>query len=123
MDNNIAQAKYLQQLVMDDSKFESATDPQMSAVCIRYLADEFTDEQLTKLHHETASRIEKGGQFWFATTQMKGKTWFRINPVNIHTKIEHMKALYQVLKKTCEAVKEEMQNVMTKSVASKALNE
>ena len=123
VDNNIAQAKYLQQLVVNDNKFESAADPQMSAICIRYLATGFSDEQLTKLHHETASRIEKGGQFWFATTQMKGKTWFRINPVNIHTKIVHMKALYHVLKETCETVEDEMQKITTKSAGVKSINE
>jgi aromatic-L-amino-acid decarboxylase len=107
IDNNIEQAKYLHQLVKTENLFESATEPCMSAVCIRYLSG-LPKEQLTKLHHEVASRIERGGQFWFATTEMKGKTWFRINPVNIHTQMHHMQQLYDLVKQTCKEVEAEM---------------
>ena len=80
----------------------------MSAICIRYKPENFDQQETRKLHHEVATRIEKGGQFWFATTEMKGKTWFRINPVNIHTTIEHMDNLYALLKVTCKKVENEM---------------
>ncbi len=108
IDNNIEQAKYLHQLASDDPQFVSATLPVMSAICIRYTSKELNDEQLKQLHHEVTTRIEKGGQFWFATTSMKGKTWFRINPVNIYTTLAHMNALFQLLKETCQQVDEEM---------------
>ena len=101
VDNNVEQANHLHKLVSKNDKFESATQPTMSAVCIRYKADNFTNEQVTKLHINVASRIEKEGQFWFATTMLKGKTWFRINPVNIHTTIETMDALFETLNKYC----------------------
>jgi aromatic-L-amino-acid decarboxylase len=110
IDNNIEQAKYLHELANADGHFISATPPVMSAICIRYKADGMSDEQSKQLHHEVTTRIEKGGQFWFATTAMKGKTWFRINPVNIHTTLAHMSNLFQLLKQTCEDVYEEMKN-------------
>ncbi|MFL5810454.1 MAG: pyridoxal phosphate-dependent decarboxylase family protein [Flavisolibacter sp.] len=106
VDQNIEQAKYLHKLVQDEEIFESATEPMMSAICIRYLYDA-TADQIRKLHHDVAARIERGGQFWFATTEMKGKTWFRINPVNIYTRMEHMENLYELLKQTCKEVDEE----------------
>ncbi len=102
IDNNIDQARYLHQLAEADDFFESATYPTMSAVCLRYKKHQLTPEESRKLHHETASRIERQGEFWFATTEMKGKTWFRINPVNIHTTLAHMSQLYEILKQTCE---------------------
>jgi len=108
IDNNVEQAKYLHQLATDDGDFISATEPVMSAICIRYKGKGLNDEQLKQLHHEVASRIERGGQFWFATTSMKGKTWFRVNPVNIHTTLAHMNALFEVLKQTCKEVSAEM---------------
>jgi hypothetical protein len=80
----------------------------MSAICVRYQPEGWSLQQTRKLHHEVAGRIEKGGRFWFATTEMKGKTWFRINPVNIYTTKEHMKELYDLLKKTCREVEEQM---------------
>ena len=55
-------------------------------------------------------RIEKGGQFWFATTSMKGKTWLRVNPVNIYTTLAHMNSLFELLKQTCQEVYEEMKS-------------
>jgi len=94
VDKNVEQANYLHQLAINSKDFESATEPKMSAICIRYKAEGLTNEQLTKLHIDVAARIEKEGNFWFATTILKGKTWFRINPVNIYTTIETMDALF-----------------------------
>jgi glutamate/tyrosine decarboxylase-like PLP-dependent enzyme len=102
VDANIAQAKYLHSLAENSNDFESATMPQMSATCIRYKGEGLSNEELTKLHHEVAARIEKEGQFWFATTSLKGKTWFRINPVNIYTTKETMEALFNTLQRYCK---------------------
>lgn len=101
VDNNVAQANHLHNLVVNNKNFESATIPKMSAVCIRYKADGLSNEVLAKLHIDVATRIEKEGQFWFATTVLKGKTWFRINPVNIYTTIETMETLFTTLEKYC----------------------
>jgi glutamate/tyrosine decarboxylase-like PLP-dependent enzyme len=116
IDNNIQQANHLHQLAEKEGLFESATEPVMSAVCLHYKTGELTKEQSKVLHFEVAARIEKGGQFWFASTEMKGETWFRINPVNIHTTIEHMDSLYALLKKTCKKVEAEI--ISTAAVAS-----
>ncbi len=104
----MAQANYLHNLVLNNDAFESATTPKMSAVCIRYKIESLSNEELTKLHIDVATRIEKEGQFWFATTMFKGKTWFRINPVNIHTTIETMDALFKTLQQYCKEAAELM---------------
>jgi glutamate/tyrosine decarboxylase-like PLP-dependent enzyme len=101
VDQNINQAKYLHELALTENIFTSATEPKMSAVCLRFNNEKLDAKQLRKLHHEVASEIEKEGKFWFATTEMKGKTWFRINPVNLHTTNRHMKELYETLKQKC----------------------
>jgi hypothetical protein len=33
---------------------------------------------------------------------MKGRTWFRINPVNFRTRPEHMDELFALLRRECE---------------------
>ncbi|HWJ90327.1 MAG TPA: aminotransferase class I/II-fold pyridoxal phosphate-dependent enzyme, partial [Flavisolibacter sp.] len=104
IDSNIDQAKLLHRLAMAENIFESATEPAMSAVCLRYKAEGLTREQERKLHYDVAGRIEKKGEFWFATTEMKGKTWFRINPVNIHTTETHIRELYAALVATCREI-------------------
>lgn len=102
IDNNVEQANHLHKLAVNSKDFESATTPRMSAICIRYKADGLTYDELTKLHIDVASQIEKEGQFWFATTILKGKTWFRINPVNIHTTITTMDDLFKTLQEYCK---------------------
>jgi aromatic-L-amino-acid/L-tryptophan decarboxylase len=109
VDANIEQAKHLHELAVAENVFISATEPIMSAICLRYNKPGMDRVALQKLHHAVATRIEKSGEFWFATTEMKGQTWFRINPVNIHTTTKDMDRLYEVLKKTCEVVEKEMQ--------------
>lgn len=101
IDKNVEQAGYLHDLVTASEDFESATVPRMSAICIRYKAEGCTNEEASHLHHTVAARIEKEGNFWFATTVLKGKTWFRINPVNIHTTTETMRALFATLQQYC----------------------
>jgi glutamate/tyrosine decarboxylase-like PLP-dependent enzyme len=101
VDNNVAQATHLHTLAGNSKDFESATEPRMSAICIRYKNENLSNEELTKLHRDVAARIEKEGNFWFATTELKGKTWFRINPVNINTTIETIEALFKTLQEYC----------------------
>ena len=101
VDNNVAQATHLHNLAGNSKDFESATEPRMSAICIRYKNESLSNEELTKLHRDVAARIEKEGNFWFATTELKNKTWFRINPVNINTTIETIEALFKTLQEYC----------------------
>jgi len=104
IDNNVRQAKHLYALVKDDAEFEAASDPPMSAICIRYVGagSERVDEK--QLHGEVADRVEKSGKFWIGTTELKGKMWFRINPVNFRTRQEHMEALLELLREKCREV-------------------
>ena len=104
IDNNVRQAKHLYALVKDDAEFEAASDPPMSAICIRYVGagSERVDEK--QLHGEVADRVEKSGKFWIGTTELKGKMWFRINPVNFRTRQEHMETLLELLREKCREV-------------------
>ena len=64
----------------------AANRPAMSAICIRYRGDDMDESESKQLHAEVASRVERNGRFWISTTEMKGRTWFRINPVNFRTR-------------------------------------
>ncbi|HMG66539.1 MAG TPA: pyridoxal-dependent decarboxylase [Chitinophagaceae bacterium] len=102
VDNNISHAKHLHQLAINDPHFESATEPMMSAVCLNYKTPQLTAEENKQLHFAVAEKVESEGKFWFATTIMKGKTWFRINPVNIYTTMEHIDELFKTLQVYCK---------------------
>ncbi len=83
--------------------FVVATRPTMSAVCARYAPRGESEEALSELHKRVVARIERGGRFWFSTTVMKGRTWFRINPVNFRTRLEHADELVELLAEECRA--------------------
>lgn len=105
IDANIQQAKYLHQLAGAMPGFRVTPEPIMSAICLRYEPAGVDDEnEIGRLHHEVARRIETGGQFWICTTMLKDKWWFRINPVNFRTRHEHMAQLLELLRKECQAV-------------------
>ncbi|HMC82413.1 MAG TPA: pyridoxal-dependent decarboxylase, partial [Candidatus Polarisedimenticolia bacterium] len=103
IDANVSQALRLYDLATAHPEFEAAVKPRMSAVCVRYRPAGVSPERLARLHGEVARRIEQGGRFWFSTTVLKGKTWFRINPVNFRTRREHMEELFDLLKQECAA--------------------
>lgn len=103
IDNNVRQAKHLYSLVATRPDFESASEPPMSAICIRYRGVELDEAQAKELHAEVAQRVEQSGKFWISTTELKGKSWFRINPVNFRTRKEHMEQLLIMLETECRS--------------------
>jgi aromatic-L-amino-acid/L-tryptophan decarboxylase len=106
IDANVAQAKRLHDLASAHPDFEPATEPVMSAVCLRYRPAGLGESALAGLHAAVARRVEESGRFWISTTELKGKTWFRINPVNFRTRLEHVEALFELLEQECSAAAE-----------------
>jgi aromatic-L-amino-acid/L-tryptophan decarboxylase len=103
IDNNVRQARHLYELAERHPEFEPAALPPMSAICIRYTGAQDSENESKNLHAEVAQRIERSGRFWISTTELKGKTWFRINPVNFRTRQEHMDQLFDLLLCECRA--------------------
>jgi len=101
IDANVEQARHLHGLAEVDPDFRSAVEPPMSAVCVRYEPAPDPEDRLSRLHHEVAARIEAEGRFWFGTTNLKGQTYFRINPVNLRTTRQHMETLFETLRRHC----------------------
>jgi aromatic-L-amino-acid/L-tryptophan decarboxylase len=103
IDSNVRQAKHFYALAAQHPEFEAATIPPMSAICIRYTGAQISEDESKNLHADVARRIEQSGRFWISTTELKGKTWFRINPVNFRTRQEHMDQLFDLLASECRA--------------------
>ena len=102
IDNNVRQAKHLYDLAEKHPDFKPASNPPMSAICIRFLAGGLSEDESKELHAAVARRVEQSGRFWISTTELKGKAWFRINPVNFRTRKEHMEELFRLLQQECE---------------------
>jgi glutamate/tyrosine decarboxylase-like PLP-dependent enzyme len=101
IDRNVGQAEHLYERVQASEEFEAACRPVMSAICIRWRGLELDESLSGPLHADVVRRVEQGGRFWISTTVLKGKTWFRINPVNFRTRIEHMDELLDLLSEEC----------------------
>jgi glutamate/tyrosine decarboxylase-like PLP-dependent enzyme len=101
IDSNVQHAERLYELASQDPDFRVATRPLMSAICLRYEPPEMSEERLSRLHAGVARRFERAGRFWFSTTVLKGRSWFRINPVNFRTRMEHMEELFESLREEC----------------------
>ena len=101
VDNNVRQARHLYSLVLSHPEFEAASNPPMSAICIRYRGVDPDEAKSKELHAQVVRRVEQSGKFWISTTELKGKTWFRINPVNFRTRTEHMEQLLALLEQEC----------------------
>ena len=103
VDNNVRQARHLYSLVVSHPEFEAASAPPMSAICIRYRGADSDEARSKELHAHVVRRVEQSGKFWISTTELKGKTWFRINPVNFRTRTEHMEQLLALLEQECRS--------------------
>jgi glutamate/tyrosine decarboxylase-like PLP-dependent enzyme len=101
-------------LATKDPDFEAATLPPMSAICIRY-KPAGNEQESKSFHAEVAQRVEQSGRFWISTTELKGKSWFRINPVNFRTRQEHMEELFALLRQECSALSEADAKTETRS--------
>jgi aromatic-L-amino-acid decarboxylase len=110
VDNNVHQARHLHSLVVRHPEFEAANNPPMSAICIRYSVAGLNEADSKKLHAEVVKRVEQSGKFWISTTELKGRAWFRINPVNFRTRNEHMEQLLAMLEQECRSAFRRLQN-------------
>jgi aromatic-L-amino-acid/L-tryptophan decarboxylase len=108
IDNNVRQAKHLYSLVEKHPDFEAASEPPLSAICIRYRGADLDEPQSRQLHAEVARQVEQGGKFWFSTTELKGKSYFRISPLNFRTRTEHMDQVLTLLELECSRALESM---------------
>ena len=101
IDANVSQAKRLYDLTETHPDFIPAVAPRMSAMCLRYAPKGLEEPQSAVVHAAVARRVEENGRFWISTTVLKGRTWFRVNPVNIRTRLEHMDELFELLVDLC----------------------
>jgi aromatic-L-amino-acid decarboxylase len=107
IDANVEQAKHLAVLAQERGRLVAAAEPHLSAVCLRFEDPRLQPQDEERLHALVARRLEDGGRYWITTTRLKGRPYFRINPVNFRTRREHMEGLLDALLAECDRVVEE----------------
>jgi glutamate/tyrosine decarboxylase-like PLP-dependent enzyme len=104
IDANVDLALRLHELCSKSRDLVSAVKPVMSAVCVRYAGPDgagLPEAEAARIHRVAAREIERQGRFWFSTTELKGRSYFRICPVNFRTRPEHMDELFETLRREC----------------------
>jgi glutamate/tyrosine decarboxylase-like PLP-dependent enzyme len=101
IDANIEQTEHLYELGQESPDFQALIKPLMSGICLRFDPGGVDEETLATVHRTVARRAEAGGRFWFSTTVLKGRSAFRINPINIRTQKGHMDELFTLLQQEC----------------------
>src|SRR5690606_24862300 len=86
--------------------FAPAVEPTMSAICVRYAPAGLDEAELGPLHGRVAQRVEASGRFWISTTVLKGRTYFRVNPVNFRTRPRDIDGLFMLLVEACAEERE-----------------
>jgi glutamate/tyrosine decarboxylase-like PLP-dependent enzyme len=104
IDANVEQAKHLAVLAQERGRLVAAAEPHLSAVCLRFEDPRLQPQDEERLHALVARRLEDGGRYWITTTRLKGRPYFRINPVNFRTRREHMEGLLDALLLECDRV-------------------
>jgi glutamate/tyrosine decarboxylase-like PLP-dependent enzyme len=61
VDGNVRHARHIFSLVAKHPEFEAASEPPMSAICIRYSGADLDHAQSKELHAEVARRVEQSG--------------------------------------------------------------
>lgn len=111
IDRNVALAERLHAHASDSADFRSATPPRMSGVCLRYAPQGLDEPLAARVHQRVAQRLEEIGRFWFATTELKGQSFLRINIVNFRTREEHVDELFGLLRVECARARSELATV------------
>jgi aromatic-L-amino-acid decarboxylase len=103
IDANVEAMQELHTLCERTPPFRAACVPRMSALCLRYEPEGVAESRLAALHAEVAQAVERDGRYWIGTTTLKGKSYFRLCAVNLHTRAAHLAALMELLVRECAA--------------------
>ena len=92
VERNIELTRYLEQM-LGKQGFVVMPDGELSIACVRYEPTGFDEKGLEALQNRIAISVRKSGIAWFATTNHQGKSWMRLNMVNLHTRQHHIDRL------------------------------
>jgi len=99
-------ARDLAERIAADSRFELAAPVPFSAVCFRALAAGSPESQ-DRFNERLLSRLNAAGPFFLSHTVLRGRYTLRVAIGNLRTGREHMDALWDLLSRSVEALREE----------------
>ena len=104
IEQNMAQARYLERRVLEEPELELLAPRSMNIVCFRYRGRGAAgDELLNALNRELVLRLQESGEFVVSGTMLKGRYALRIANTNHRSRLQDFEDLVQwSLKLGCE---------------------
>jgi len=99
-------ARNLAERLAADSRFELAAPVPFSTVCFRALAAGSPEDQ-DRFNERLLSRLNAAGPFFLSHTVLRGRYTLRVAIGNLRTGREHVDALWELLSRSVEALREE----------------
>ncbi|WP_442892261.1 pyridoxal phosphate-dependent decarboxylase family protein [Ensifer sp. MJa1] len=93
IDQNIAQATYLADLVRAHPPLELITEPEINIVCFRYAPEGLSEERLKEINLEIMLRLQETGVAALSDTTIRGRHCLRAAICNHRTRAEDLSLL------------------------------
>jgi len=106
IDQNIAQAHYLTEMVKEDAELELAAPTTVNIVCFRYKPAKLTDDALEALNTEIMIRLQESGTAAVSDTTVKGRHCLRAALCNHRTRRSDLELLLREIKSVGSAILE-----------------
>ena len=107
IDQNIAQARYLTEMVEDDTELELMAPTTINIVCFRYNPAGLTDDALRALNTEIMIRMQESGTAAVSDTTVKGRHCLRAALCNHRTRKSDLELLLTEIKSVGSAILED----------------
>ncbi len=104
VEQNIALARYLAQLVADVPELELLAEVPLNVVCFRYHPGHIADESLNQVNEALGRALLTDGRVFVGTTTYRGKVGLRPAIVNWRTRQEDIELLVAVVREVGAAV-------------------
>lgn len=104
IDQNIAQARYLTEMIDEDAELELVAPTTINIVCFRYKPVGLTDDALQALNTEIMIRLQETGTAAVSDTTVKGRHCLRAALCNHRTRKSDLELLLREIKSVGSAI-------------------
>jgi aromatic-L-amino-acid decarboxylase len=109
IERNCAQARYLQELLQRDPRFELLALVSLNIVCFRYIIPGLSDEALDTFNDELVIRLQESGTAVTSSTTVDGRRAIRVNVTNHRSENRDFEVLVQALGAIGDGMRSELQ--------------
>ena len=101
-DEVIDRAHHVWEVLVEDERFEVATEPVLSTVLLRYRPAGLSAHDADSLNPRIRHALLDGGDVMVAGTTIEGRSWLKFTLLNPQTSLEHLRGILETIAATGE---------------------